>query len=181
MRTLGGLAMGGAASAGASKRDTGGVARLFSRKALERAIGEGDAEHEARTGWRGRGGTRTRPPASHAPRAILMATYPPPTAAWIVDLVLLLSTHGGREREPARVAEQGQARSGAVVSSRAMGVRWLWYGQVAREFQLTRFGGPRVRWRGGGRWCRCILQSAEGRRWSWRRWSVRLMSGVWQS
>ena len=49
---------------------------------------------------------------------------PPPAAAQVVDLVLFLFTHGGRERELARVAERGQARGGTLVGSRATGVRW---------------------------------------------------------
>ena len=57
-----------------------------------------------------------------APRPI-DGDVPPPAVAWVVDLVLLLYPNGGRERELARVAEQGQACGGAVVGSRATGVR----------------------------------------------------------
>ena len=112
MPTLCGLALsavtGRAASAGAGKRDTGGVARLLSGNVPEQAVGEREAEDVV-----GRGGegeeelqrVRRRLCPASAPRATLTATDPPPAAAQVADLVLLLSTRAGRERMPARVAE----------------------------------------------------------------------------
>ena len=68
MRALCGLALsavtGRAASAGAGKRDTGGVGRLFSGNAPEQAVGEREVGDVVKAGWRGRGGTPTRVPAS---------------------------------------------------------------------------------------------------------------------
>ena len=128
-----GLALGAAtrraASSGADKRGRGGRGEVI----FEGCAGAGCCEREAgdvvRAGWPGWGARERRNSNTSAgvsaPRDI-DGDAPLPAAARVVDLVLLLYTLGGRERELARVAEQGQGRGGALVGSRAMGMRWWW-------------------------------------------------------
>ena len=84
---------------------------------------------------RGREGDSNTSAGVSAPRPIY-GDVPPPAAARIVDLDLLLYTHRGRGRELARVAGLWLVRAQRACGGG--GPAW----QVARVVQLRRFGGP---------------------------------------